>query len=67
MHRMRFFEPLALHALTRHQGTTSPSSAIEKTRPRPPRISQWSLPLTTFRSTRFTELSPLAVRGVGEY
>ena len=59
---MHFSESFSPHVFTYHQGTTSLSSVTEKTRPRLPKISQWSSRLTTFRFTQFTEHSPPVVR-----
>ena len=62
MPRMHLSEPFSPHALTPHQGITSLSSATEKIRPRPRKISRLFLRSTTFRFTQFTEHSPPAVR-----
>ena len=65
MPRKRFLTRFMFHrkALTCHAEITFRSSVTEKTRPRPPKISRWSLRSMISHSTQFTERSLLVVRG----
>lgn len=64
---LNHFEMFSEVTLTCRAGTISRLSVTGKTRPQPPKISRSSLQSMTSHSTRFTERSLLAVRGLCRY